>query len=246
LVQKTSTITQDERKKTMDTKSNRHYPAAYLETGAAIMTAAQVVDTTLIQSRLSVFGGAHRDYTEAHLNVVAVEAEISAMQPRLAECDAALDEAVEALANKLVNDGQSRRNPFASFGAKCPSGIKQLDVADKAAAIHKLVVAVRGGKTVGKAILAAAQTADRAAQAMEAALGPLNTTQVKLREAREAREAIAQNWKTTLAALKRGARAAADDGAPRLYAALFGELSRPPRKKATRAAAAPEPAQAQA
>jgi hypothetical protein len=34
-----------------------------------------------------------------------------------------------------------------------------------------------------------------------------------VQEARATRAAIAQNWETALAALKRGARAAADDGA---------------------------------
>jgi hypothetical protein len=36
-------------------------------------------------------------------------------------------------------------------------------------------------------------------------------------------------WDRKLAALKFGARAAADDGAPHLHAALFGRLQRPPR-----------------
>ncbi len=45
-------------------------------------------------------------------------------------------------------------------------------------------------------------------------------------------------WATALAALKRGARAAADDGAPTLYAALF---DRPGRSNGKASRSKPEP-----
>ena len=43
---------------------------------------------------------------------------------------------------------------------------------------------------------------------------------------RQAREALVQTWVKTLATLKRGARAAIDDGEPYLYTTLFGEAAR--------------------
>ncbi|HEX7409094.1 MAG TPA: hypothetical protein VF515_15800 [Candidatus Binatia bacterium] len=39
-------------------------------------------------------------------------------------------------------------------------------------------------------------------------------------------QAAYQTWEKTLAALKRGARAASDDGEPYLYTTLFGQAAR--------------------
>ena len=50
------------------------------------------------------------------------------------------------------------------------------------------------------------------------------------------RDAVAHKWEAALAALKRGARAAADDGAPTLYATLF---ERPGRTNGKNHKAAP-------
>ena len=73
-----------------------------------------------------------------------------------------------------------------------------------------------------KATLQAAQALEKAAGAVEQALIPLEKFQAVVRDTRHTRDAVAQSWESTLAALKRGARAAADDGAPQLYATLFG------------------------
>ena len=71
---------------------------------------------------------------------------------------------------------------------------------------------------------------------MERELVPMDKLQARLHTARAARELAAQKWDTTLAALKLDARAAASDGAPGLYRALFGN-SRPKAK----APVTPEP-----
>ena len=52
------------------------------------------------------------------------------------------------------------------------------------------------------------------------------------REARHARGDAAQAWETALAGLKRGARAALDDGAPHLYVTLFERPGMPSPRKA--------------
>jgi len=58
----------------------------------------------------------------------------------------------------------------------------------------------------------------------------MNVTLVKLQAslhtARQARETAGKPWDTALAALKRGARAAADDDAPGLYRALSAATER--------------------
>jgi hypothetical protein len=59
------------------------------------------------------------------------------------------------------------------------------------------------------------------------------------RERIAARDAATPEWEASFAALKRGARAAADDGAPHLYKALFDEPARPPRAKKAKVAQRP-------
>ena len=73
---------------------------------------------------------------------------------------------------------------------------------------------------------------------MEQELARIDTLHGAVREARHTRDAVAQTWATDLAALKRGARAAADDGAPHLYPTLF---DRPSRTNGKSAKPAPAP-----
>ncbi len=110
------------------------YPAGRLETGAAILAAAQVVEVTLVKTRLEAFAGAHRAYTGAHRAVEAAEAQLRTGQAKLAQCDAAQDNAVEELARALVAEGQPRRSPFAAFGVAAPSAIKQMTFGEEAKA----------------------------------------------------------------------------------------------------------------
>ena len=140
---------------------------------------------------------------------------------------------MEELARALVADGQPRTNPFAAFDAAAPSIIRQMNFGEEAKAIHALTAVVQGNQAVSKATRRAAQAAEEAANTMEAELVPMDKLQASLRTAREARETAGKTWDTALAALKRGARAAADDGAPGLYTALFGRPSRSKNKPPT-------------
>ena len=223
----------------METRKAGMSPGNRLETGAAILAAARVVDTELVTPRLTKFTAAHRSYVAAQRKVEAVEAQVREAQAGVLRSDAEQDEAVEALARALVAEGQPRTNPFAAFGAAAPSAVKKLTVAEEAKAIHQLVAAVQRSKTVNQVTRDAAQAAEQAARAMEAALLPMDSLEVALRNARHERDAVGQTWETTLAALRRGARSAADDGAPGLYTALFGRVNRPTTKKAKPAPAAP-------
>ena len=202
-------------------------PGTRRATGDAILAAARAVDTHLIKARLAAFERAHRAYTAAQGKVEAEDGQLRAGQARVAEFDVAQDEAVENLARMLVADGQPRANPFASFGAPAPSTLIKMPVIEEGKAIHKLVAAVQRNKTVSKATLQAAQAADKAAKAVEQALVPIEKLQTALKTARHTRDAVGQSWETALAALKRGARAAGDDGAPQLYATLFKGIAQP-------------------
>jgi len=209
------------------------YPTGRLETGAAILAAAEVVDVTLVKTRVDAFASAHHTYTEAQNAVDTAETQLRAVQAKLIQADAEQDDAVEELARALVADGQPRTNPFAAFDAAAPSIIRQMNFGEEAKAIHALTTVLQGNPAASKATRRAAQAAEEAANTMEAELVPMDKLQASLRTAREARETAGKTWDTALAALKRGARAAADDGAPGLYTALFGRPSRSNKKPAT-------------
>ena len=204
-----------------------------LQIGAGVLSAARAIDTRLVKGRLGRFERAHRAYVAAQRKVDAAESQLRSAQARLAECDAVQDEAVETLARALVADGQPRGNPFEASGAPAPGTLTRLVFAEEAEAVHALVAAVQRSKGVSKATLQAAQTADKAARVVVQALAPVAKLQDTARDARRTRDAVAQGWESTLAALKRGVRAAADEGAPDLYPTLFPPVIRAITKSKT-------------
>jgi len=210
-----------------------------LNAGASILAAARAADTRLIKERLAAFERAQRAYVASQDKVNAAEARLAAAQTRLGELDADQDDAVDALARTLVADGQSLKNPFAVVGSFTPRQLMAQPVAEEAKAIHQLAAAVQRAKGLSKVSLQAAQAADKAAGAVEQQLAQMTKLQDAIRHARHERDAAAQTWAAQLAALKRGARAAADDGAPGLYAALF---DRPARANGKSPKPAPAPA----
>lgn len=213
-----------------------------LNTGASILAAARTVDTRVIKVRLADFQRAQLNYNAAHEKVRAAEANLRAAQTRLEELDANQDQAVDGVARMLIVDGQPRANPFAAFGLPAPGRLSGLAVTEETKVIHQLVAAVQRAKNLSKSTQQAAQAADKAAHAVEQALAQIDKLQGAVREARHTRAAVAQTWKTVFGALKRGARAAADDGAPNLYATLFDRPTRPNGKNGKRTKApTPDP-----
>ncbi len=212
-------------------------PGSRLQTGTALLAGARGVDTRLITARLKQFERVHKVYADAQARVEKAEAQLRAAQAVLSERDIDQDESVDALARALIADGESRTNPFASFGPLSPAAVMRLPFGDEARAIHQLVSAVRRTKKLPPATVRAAQAADKAAGALERALLPIAKLEGVLREARHTRDAIAQDWENALASVKRGARAAADEGAPRLYDTLFSRMSRPAKAASSRSTA---------
>lgn len=201
-------------------------PGLRLQLGGSVLSAARAVDTRLVKDRLGRFARMHRTYVGAQEKVDTAESKLRAAQARLAECDTVLDEAVETLAGVLCADGAPRGNPFDAFGAPSPGTLMRLPFAEEAEGVHQLVAAVERSKGASKATLQAAQAAEKAAKAVEEALVPIAKLQDNVRDARRARDAVGQGWESALASLKRGARAAADEGAPDLYPTLFPPVVR--------------------
>lgn len=215
-------------------------PGLRMQMGASVLAAARAVDTTHVAAKLAAFESAHREYTAAQAVVDAGEAELRTAQQRLAERGAIHDDAIEALAVARASAGQ-RTNPFDAFGAPAPRTLMRLPIDEEVREARRLVAAVLRAKDTEKGAHGAAKAVDKAARAIEQALVPIAKLQDSVRDARRTRDAVGQGWESALAALKRGARSAADDGAPNLYATLFpAKKVRAPRKKAEPVAPAPE------
>lgn len=202
-------------------------PGSRLRLGSTVLAAAKSTNTRPVQARLEAFDRAQHAYAAAQAKVDAAETALAAAQTKVAQRDREQDEAVESLARALIAEGQSRAKPFAGCGGPTPAALMRLPVAQEAQQIHALVTALRRNPGLSKATQQAMDATDKAARAAEKAAAPIEGLQAALREARQARDALVQAWQEALAALKRGARAAIDDGEPHLYATLFGQTTRP-------------------
>lgn len=216
----------------MDTSNSTQTSNSRLRIGTRVLNAAQVVDTKLVSARLSAFSEAQGKLADAQRKVEQTEEWFEAAKVRLSQVDADCDEAVEVLACELIRDREPRGNPFANLVAESPSAIKVMPPADEVRAVRELVTAVEHRKGLSRATIEAAKRAADAAEKLEAAAGPVEALRAQLDAARQMREVIAREWKQALGGLRRGARAAADEGAPNLYAALFEtDASSPKRTK---------------
>ncbi|HEX7408109.1 MAG TPA: hypothetical protein VF515_10750 [Candidatus Binatia bacterium] len=209
--------------------------------GSSVLTAARSVNTRPVQARLEAFGRAQRSYAAAQERVDAAEAALRAAQAKVAQRDREQDEAVELLARALVAEGQSRAKPFAGCGGPTPAALMRLPVAEEARQIHALVTALQRNPGCSKATQQAAEVAEKAACAVEKAMAPITALQAAVSQARQARDVLAQMWEKALAGLKRGARAAVDDGEPYLYATLFGQATAAGSRNGKRAPVTPAP-----
>jgi hypothetical protein len=214
----------------METKGYDRGPGERLAIGATIVANARVVDTALVKARLAGFIAAHRDYAGAQSKVDDAEARLRGLQAKALRRERAADDAVETLALTLIAEGHPRTKPFGALGGVSPSAIKSLAIPAKAKAIHDLVAAVQRSRLTSQKTRDAARAADQAARAMEAALLAIDPAELELRQLRGQRDTLGHPWERALASLRRGARAAFDEGAPTLYTALFGVPPRPARK----------------
>ncbi|HEX2568929.1 MAG TPA: hypothetical protein VH877_05165 [Polyangia bacterium] len=200
--------------------------------GHAVLDAAKTIDTRAVKARLTTFARVHREYLAVEAKVGKAEEAMRAQQAKLGEADARQDEATEALAEVLIKEGLPRTNPFKPLGFPPPALIVKLDGVDEAQMLLKLAKRVAASRETPRVVVSAARAAARAAQSVLKAVGPLTRLMEAHRAALGHRDALAQKWEKTFAALKQEARAAADAGAVEIYDALFGALS--PRRASTR------------
>lgn len=200
-----------------------------IEAGDSLLAAATTRDTARVKARLSAFAAAHRALTNAQRALDDAEAALGARRVAVAERDVDQDQLVDRVAAALVGDGLPRRNPFAPVSPLTATKLKDLGYGAEAAALLALVDRARKRKDLSPKTLTALGAAEKAATAVRSVLTAVAPAQAKVDRARTRRDALVQPWETAFAALKRGARAAEDDGATGLFAALF--VSTAPAKK---------------
>ena len=142
-----------------------------LKVGAAVLAAAEIVDTKLVAARLRAFTQAYRDYLDAEHTVDEAEARHEAEKLKLAQVGAEHDEAVENLACCLVSEGEPRANPFADCDTS-PSGIRRLAPAEAAREVRALLASL-ARRTNASAATREAGGLEQVTQKVEAALVPL-------------------------------------------------------------------------
>lgn len=210
-------------------------PGALRETGDALLQAASAIDAKPLKARLAAFAAAHRAFVAAHLAVMKAEERHGEAVAVVAERDLDQDDAVDALASALAGDGFRRQNPFAELEAASPSKVKALGYGAEAVVVRKLAARVKSADKASKRSKALAAALDRAGAAVLAALTPVAKLESERALAIARRDPLALAWRTAFSALKRGAKAAEDDGARGLTAALFDRPAAPKRKKAATA-----------
>jgi hypothetical protein len=203
---------------------------ARLKIGAAVLAAAEVVDTHLVADRLRAFDEAHSAYLDAAHKIDAADARLETEKRGLEEVGAAHDAAVEQLAVSLVNAGQPRINPFAAFDADTPGAIKRMPPDEAARAVRSLLGTLSRHGGLSAATLAAGAAVEQATQHVEAALVPFQARQDESRAARRMADVVGRRYDLALRALRHAARAAAADGAADLYDTLFPITTRVARK----------------
>jgi hypothetical protein len=207
-------------------------PGSRVAMGNSVLDAAKAIDTNAVKARLATFARTHREYLIVEAKVRKAEEALRAQQAKLGDADARQDDATEALAETLIKEGLPRTNPFKPLGFQAPAVIVKMDSTAEAQVLLKLAKRAAAPRDTPRVVVSAARAAARAAQSVLKAAAPLGRLMEAHRIALGHRDALAQRWEKTFAALKQSARAAADEGEAEIYDALFGPLS--PRRASTR------------
>jgi hypothetical protein len=214
------------------TLQSNNSPSSRVEVGNHLLSAAAALGarTKPIAVRLTTFRKTHATYAKADGAVKRADEKVRAQQAKVGEADVLQDEGVDTLASTLVGEGLPRLSPFKPFGFGPPGAIKKMGYGAEAEEVLRLADAVHKRKPALVKSKQAATALAAAAKQVQATIVPLDKLLATRSAAISKRDALEQAWETAFASLKRGARAAEDDGAAGLFDALFG--SGPVVKKA--------------
>ncbi len=217
-----------------------------LQLGATILEAAAVTDTRVVTNRLDAFVAIHRRFVESHNNVVEAQGKADTIGAQVAVAEAAHDAVFHDLLCALIADHKPRHNPFAHYGVGSPARLLKKGPAEKVAAVAALVSAVLADPDVSPKTRQVAEALRTAAQAIAVHLDALAPAEAEYQRLRSTRDALAEEWDEALGALRRGARIAADEGAPNLHAILFGAADEARTRKKRETSSEEPPAEGKA
>jgi len=216
----------------MGTLQVNQHPSSRLAAGDHVIHAASSANVSPIKKKLDAFRKIHAAFVAAEKKVGAADAALEAAEAAVGEADAEQDAAVVALAAKMIGDGAPKANPLKLFGLDAPSRVVIMPVAAEAKVTASLAKKAVAWKDASAATKAAAATLAKASAKVSKALAALPAKQAAHKAAMSARDALGVPWARAFAHLKNAARTADDDGAPGLFATLFGveTKARKPRK----------------
>jgi len=206
-------------------------PGSKLETGDKVLCGLDVVDTSVITSRVVAFRKAHEAFSAAELAVRAATRALYEHRVVITSADADLNVSIEALAIVLPTDGFDRKQPFRGLGSASPGALRNLPFAEGAREALALEKAVLRQMNLSIKTKQAAATMGNAARKLLQILGPLADLEKARTDAIAKRDACAPAWEKAFTSLKIGARAADDEHHSGIFAALFERPA--PKKKVT-------------
>ena len=213
----------------MATLQSGKSPGQRIKVGDWLLGSDRGVDTKPVKPRFSVFKSIHLDYGKANDLAVKAVAALMKAERNVGELDVDQDGSLDVLALAHMFLGAPRQNPLAEYKMGTISDIKELAHEKEAKLLLKM--SAKAKKHPNAAVKKAGVAMEKAANAVLNGIKPIEGL-IKAREAAmRARDAKAPAWEKAFASLKRATRAAEDDGATGLFAALF-EVEKPKAKAA--------------
>lgn len=203
----------------MATIQGGNSPGRRVKTGKLVLARATNLDTRPVKKAFDAMRAAHAAYDKAHSAASLAAERLAKAEGQLGELDVTQDASVDGFAVAHVTAGASRTKPLAEYKAGSVSDIKGMPVEKEAQLVIKL--ATKGKAHPDAGVKRAAAVMEKAAKAVLAGAKRIEPLVEKRNQAIAARDALAPRWEKAFASLKRAVRAAEDEGAHGLFAALF-------------------------
>ena len=194
-------------------------PGQRIKAGNHVIASARSVDIKPVKARFDAFELIHLGFRKGDDQVTKADAALTKAERKVGERDADQDESLEAFAGAHVGAGASRKSPLAEYKLGSVSEIQEIAAEKEAKVLLKM--AAKGKKHPDAGVKKAALAMEKAANAVLAAIKPIEALAEARTGAIHARDARRPAWEKAFAALKRAARSAEDEGATGLFAALF-------------------------
>jgi hypothetical protein len=222
----------------MATLQSGNSPGQRVKAGDWLIDSAEGVGVKPVAKRFGLFERIHIDYRKANDKSTKAVTALATAERKVGELDFTQDERLEAFAVARIAAGAPRQNPISEYKVGSVSVVKGMGHEKEAKVLLKMAAKAKNHPDAG--VKKAAAAMEKAANAVLAAAKSIPGLIQARDAAMRARDAKGPGWEKAFAALKRAVRAAEDDGATGLFAALF-EVEKPKAKPAKEKPAKDEP-----